>query len=106
MDDRVLGGLIFVGSVAVAVFYLWWMFLSPWQMYAIMVPVLLAVMSFLFIIAWIGWTMAMTPAPTAIEETALEQSFEEEESKKEAKKPVRKRATRRTSGRRARRTRR
>jgi hypothetical protein len=78
LDDRVLGGLIFIGSVAVAVFYLWWLFLSPWQIYAIMIPVLLAVMSFLFIVAWIGWTMAMTPAPTAIEETILEEEFTEE----------------------------
>ncbi len=104
MDDRVLGGLIFIGSVAVAAFYLWWMFLSPWQMYAIIVPVLLAVLSFLFIVAWIGWTMAMTPAPTAIEETILEQDFEEEKPKKEEK-PAKKTTRRRSSRRRSRRTR-
>ncbi|MBL7118973.1 hypothetical protein ISS96_03065 [Candidatus Bathyarchaeota archaeon] len=100
MNDRTLGGLIFLGSVAAAAFYLWWMFLSPWQMYAIIIPVLLAVLSFLFIVAWIGWTMAMTPAPTAIEETVLEQGFEEEKptkQKKPAKRRSRSRRTRRTS---------
>jgi len=80
LDDRILGGLIFIGSIAVAVFYLWWLFLSPWQLYAVMVPVLLAVLSFLFIVGWIGWTMAMTPAPAAIEETILEEGFDEEET--------------------------
>jgi len=102
LNDRVLGGLIFIGSVAIAAFYLWWLFLSPWQIYAILVPVLLAVMSFLFIVAWIGWTMAMTPAPTAIEETVLEQSFEEEKTKETeepAKETARRRVTRRRSGR-------
>jgi membrane protein implicated in regulation of membrane protease activity len=99
LNDRALGGLIFIGSVAVAAFYLWWLFLSPWQLYAVLVPVLLAVMSFLFIVAWIGWTMAMTPAPTAIEETVLEQSFEEEKPKK-VEKPIEER-TRRAPRRRA-----
>jgi len=103
LDDRVLGGLIFIGSIAVAAFYLWWLFLSPWQLYAIMVPVLLAVMSFLFIVAWIGWTMAMTPAPTAIEETVLERDFEEEKPKEEEK-PAKKTGKRGTSRRRSRKT--
>jgi len=76
LNDRALGGIICIGSIAFFIFYLWWLFLSQWSEWAIKVPVFILVAGFLFIVAWIGWTMAVTPAPTPIEEKPPETTEE------------------------------
>jgi hypothetical protein len=73
-----LGGIICIGSIAFFIFYLWWLFLSQWSEWAVKVPVFILVAGFLFIVAWIGWTMAVTPAPTPIEEKPPEKTEEQQ----------------------------
>jgi len=82
MSDKTLGALIFIASLLIAVGYVYWLFFPPpqgipdWLFYsvpggtrwAIIVPVLAAVILILFIAMWIGWTMATTPPPTILEE--------------------------------------
>jgi len=75
MRDRTLGGLLFSLSIIAMVLYFWWLFLSPkdWLLlgrplsdWALIVPVLILVYAFLFIVAWIGKTMATTPSSISI----------------------------------------
>ena len=79
MSDKTLGALIFIVGILIAVGYVYWLFFPPpqgmdWLFYfegarwAIVVPVLAAVLLILFIAMWIGWTMATTPPPTILEE--------------------------------------
>jgi predicted DNA-binding transcriptional regulator len=42
------------------------------RLYAVLVPVFIAVIAILLIGAWIGWTMATTPPPKPIEEITTE----------------------------------
>ncbi len=42
------------------------------RLYAVLVPVFIAFIAILAIGAWIGWTMATTPAPKPIEEITAE----------------------------------
>ncbi|MCW3979114.1 MAG: dolichol phosphate-mannose biosynthesis regulatory protein [Candidatus Bathyarchaeota archaeon] len=101
MDDKSLGSLIVVFSVIFMIGYFVWAFapllgpiaywvspeLSEW---AYKLPVILAVYVMLFIIVWIGYTMATTPPPIPFE-SPLEIEREEvsgidEEEKKESDK--------------------
>lgn len=66
--DQGIGAVILIVSVALIIFYLWWLFDSPWEWYAVVVPVLLLVLAVLGIAAWIGYTMASTPPPKPLEE--------------------------------------
>ena len=82
--DRILGALILVVCVLGAVGYVGVVFfpgvvthqLLPWLPWssgeirfgAIAVVVLFAFLAVLFVGAWIGWTMATTPAPKPLEE--------------------------------------
>ena len=75
--DQGIGAVILIVSVALIIFYIWWLFLSPadwyigaWQFrqLALIVPVLLLVLGVLGIAAWIGYTMATTPPPKPLEE--------------------------------------
>ncbi|MEM1548348.1 MAG: transcriptional regulator [Thermoproteota archaeon] len=70
--DQALGLLLFLGSVVGAVLYLWLVFLSPWQMLVLQVTAFLAVGFILFIMGWIGYTLATTPPPKPIEEIEKE----------------------------------
>ncbi len=70
--DQALGLLLFLGSVVGAVLYLWLVFLSPWQMLVLQVTAFLAVGFVLFILGWIGYTLATTPPPKPIEEIEKE----------------------------------
>ena len=87
--DQVVGALILIGSIAGIVIYGWLVGFSPWPVITIQVTAFLGIAVILAILAWIGWTLATTPAPTPIEETPLEAPEEEsppaEEEKKEAK---------------------
>ncbi len=88
MSDRSLGTLIFVASIAGAIVYVLWLFWPAADTdllfyapglrlrWAIVLPMLVAVLGVFFIITWIGWTMAMTPPPTVVEETRSEEKKE------------------------------
>ena len=53
----------------------------------IAIPVWLGMTAILFIVAWIGWTMATTPPPESLEELSeLEELEEKEEEKTEEEK--------------------
>jgi hypothetical protein len=67
----------------------WWPFLGwipqlgyvpvLWEPYwAIAIPMWLAIVLVLFIVAWIGWTMLTTPPPIPLEEIEEEEEAEEE----------------------------
>ncbi len=87
-DDRVLGGVILVGSLAGIVVYFWLLFMSPWALLTIQVSALLAVGLCLLIIAWIGYTLATTPPPMPIEDFDFESELgESEESVEESEEP-------------------
>jgi len=56
---------LFIAFIAIisAVFYLWWLLLSPdnLRIWAIRIPLILIVMTILGVITWIGYTMYNTP---------------------------------------------
>lgn len=81
MDDRVLGGVILVGSLLCVACYFWLAFLSPWAMLVIQVSVFAAVAVVLWIVAWIGYTLATTPPPAPLED--FSESLDEESSRTE-----------------------
>ncbi|MEM1607643.1 MAG: hypothetical protein QXM44_04120 [Candidatus Bathyarchaeia archaeon] len=70
MRDVVWGTLLMVLSIITMIVYFWALFLSPTNVkflgysiseWAVIIPVLIFVYLFLFVIAWIGWAMATTP---------------------------------------------
>jgi predicted DNA-binding transcriptional regulator len=70
MRDVIWGKLLIILSVTAMIAYFWALFLSPsdaklWKFtiseWAIIIPVVIFVYLFLFVIAWIGWAMATTP---------------------------------------------
>lgn len=76
--DQLIGALILIGSIAGIVIYGWLVGFSPWPVITVQVTAFLGIAAILAILAWIGWTLATTPAPTPIEETPLETPAEEE----------------------------
>jgi len=70
MDDRLLGGVILVGSLLGVACYFWLVFLSPWAMLVVQVSAFAAVAVALLIVAWIGYTLATTPAPVPLEDVS------------------------------------
>ena len=78
-NDRVLGGIILLGSLAGIVIYFWLLFMSPWAWLTVQVSALLAVGMVLLIMAWIGYTLATTPPPMPLEDFDFETEVEEEE---------------------------
>jgi predicted DNA-binding transcriptional regulator len=76
MDDRVVGALILIGSILGILAYFWLVFLSPWVVLTMQLTAFVAVAAVLFILAWIGYTLATTPPPQPIEE--IERELEEE----------------------------
>jgi len=77
-NDRVLGSLILVGSLAGIAAYFWLLFLSPWAWLTIQVSALAAVGAMLLIMAWIGYTLATTPPPMPLEDFDSESGLDEE----------------------------
>ena len=67
MDDRAVGAAVLVGSLVGLGVYFYLLFLSPWALLVIQVSAFLAVAAVLFIVAWIGYTMATTPPPAPLE---------------------------------------
>lgn len=66
-NDRTLGGLILISSIAGIIVYFWLLFLSPWSLLTIQVSAFVAVGAILIIIAWVGYTLATTPPPIPLE---------------------------------------
>ena len=83
MDDRAVGAAVLVGSLVGLGVYFYLLFLSPWALLVIQLSAFLAVAAMLFIVAWIGYTMATTPPPVPLEDLDLEEPFEEEEGEEE-----------------------
>lgn len=88
MKDKTLGLLIFALSIIAMVGYFCWLFLAPEDIvilgkplseWALIVPVIIIVYAFLFIVAWIGWAMASTPPPLPL----IKETSEEETEKQE-----------------------
>ena len=90
MRDKSLGILLFTVSMLAMVGYFLWLFswlilpqdililgkpLSDW---ALIVPVMIIVYTFLFIVAWIGWAMASTPPPLPATQKTPEEKEEDE----------------------------
>ncbi len=89
MKNKTLGILIFTLSVLAMIGYFCWLFLAPEDIvilgkplseWALIVPIIIIVYAFLFIVAWIGWAMASTPPPLPL---TKKPSKEEEETEKE-----------------------
>ena len=89
MKNKTLGILIFTLSVLAMIGYFCWLFLAPEDIvilgkplseWALIVPIIIIVYAFLFIVAWIGWAMASTPPPLPLTKKT---SKEEEETEKE-----------------------
>lgn len=104
--DKVYGFLILLFAVLILLYYTYWALIYPFMYYttvhlgaaiethpwwafffwipvipipywAVAIPMWLAIVLILFIVAWIGWTMLTTPPPIPLEE------IEEEEAKEE-----------------------
>jgi len=77
MDDKSLGYSIMVVTIVVMLVYFVWAFpglfgtlfawLGPYSEWAFKLPVIAAVYMILFIILWIGYTMATTPPPVPLD---------------------------------------
>jgi len=77
MDDKTLGYTIMAVSILVMVSYSIWAFapwlgasftwLAPYTEWAYRLPVLAAAYLMLFVVLWIGYTMATTPPPIPLE---------------------------------------
>jgi len=89
VENKTLGILIFAISILAMVGYFCWLFLAPEDLvilgkplseWALIVPVVIIVYAFLFIVAWIGWAMASTPPPLPLTKKT---SDEEEEAREE-----------------------
>ncbi len=86
-DDRVIGGAILIGSIAGVIIYFWLTFMSPWFLLTIQISAFVAVAMVLFIMAWIGYTLATTPPPTPLEDIDLGDVTEEEKEEEKEEKP-------------------
>jgi hypothetical protein len=77
MDDKSLGYTIMAFTIVVMLVYFVWAFpglfgtlfawLGPYSEWAFKLPVIAAVYMILFIILWIGYTMATTPPPVPLD---------------------------------------
>ncbi|MEM2088368.1 MAG: transcriptional regulator [Thermoproteota archaeon] len=66
--DQALGLLLFLVSIAGVLVYLWLVFFSAWWELILKLTAFAAVGFVLFIMGWIGYTLATTPPPKPIEE--------------------------------------
>ena len=84
LKDRAVGALILAGSLGFALLYVWLLLFSPWSYYALVLPALVAVLGISGIAAWIGYTMATTPAPTPLEDVTETEKEESQHSTEKA----------------------
>jgi hypothetical protein len=85
VNDKSLGSLIFTLSLLAMIGYFCWLFLLPEDIiilgkplseWALIVPIIIIVYAFLFIVAWIGWAMASTPPPLPLTKKTWEEETE------------------------------
>lgn len=76
--------MLLLASIIGVVLYFWLVFLSAWWQFIIQLTAFVAVGFVLFILGWIGYTLATTPPPKPIEE--IEKEIEKE-AKEEAPPP-------------------
>ncbi len=91
MNDKSIGYGIMLVTIIIMVFYFVWSFapwlggafawLAPYYDWAYKLPILGAVYLMLFIVLWIGYTMATTPPPIPLENPLDLEETEEEEKK-------------------------
>ena len=72
MNDRLMGALVLLASLAGLVVYFYLVFLAPWAWLVIQVSAFLAVAAVLVIVAWIGYTLATTPPPEPLDSSFTE----------------------------------
>ncbi|MEM3646646.1 MAG: transcriptional regulator [Thermofilum sp.] len=82
--DQGIGAVLLLGSIIGVILYFWLVFLSAWSTFIIQLTAFVAVGFVLFILGWIGYTLATTPPPKPIEEIEKEV---EKETKEEAPPP-------------------
>ena len=63
-DDRVVGGGIFIGSIAGIIVYGFLVY--NWPIRVLEATAFIGIAAVLAVLAWIGWTMASTPPPEPI----------------------------------------
>ena len=76
-NDRALGWIIFLGSIAGLVIYFWLLFMSQWGFLTLQVSNIIMVGMFHLILAWIGYTLATTPPPMPLEDFDFEAESKE-----------------------------
>jgi len=81
--DQVIGVLMAAGSVIGLLIYLYLLWFSEYTLIVLQLTATLAVGAVLFILAWIGYTLATTPPPPSIEEIEKELEKELKELEKE-----------------------
>jgi hypothetical protein len=92
LNDKSLGYSIILITALIMIGYFVWSFapflgsmftwLSPYTEWAFKLPILAAVYVMLFIVLWIGYTMATTPPPIPLDNPLdLEREGEKEEKK-------------------------
>jgi len=77
--DQLVGALLLVCGVLGIIVYGWLVFLSGWSLFVLQLTGFVAVAAVLGILAWIGYTLAITPPPKPIEE--IEKELDEETGK-------------------------
>jgi hypothetical protein len=93
--DKAYGAAIFIVAIIIIVGYTYWVMLVPFfpdvlplgntlanaYLWALAIPLWLAIVGIMGIAAWIGYTMMTTPPPIPIEELEEEMEELEEEEK-------------------------
>lgn len=93
--DKAYGAVIFIVAVIIILGYTYWVMLVPFlpdvlplgntlqanYLWALAIPLWLAIIGIMAIAAWIGYTMMTTPPPIPIEELEEEMEEAEEEIK-------------------------
>jgi hypothetical protein len=81
LRDKILGAIFLSLSVFGMVGYFWLIFLSPQDVlflgktirdWAVIIPIVVIVFIFLFLVAWIGWALASTAPPLPVAGEHLE----------------------------------
>lgn len=70
--DQGIGAVLLLASIIGVILYSWLVFLSPWWKEILQLTAFVAVGFVLFILGWIGYTLATTPPPKPIEEIEKE----------------------------------
>jgi predicted DNA-binding transcriptional regulator len=71
-NNKPLGLLVFFGSALGIVVYFYLVFLSRWAFITLSISAFFLVSFLLFILAWVGYTLAKSPLPDSIEDILTE----------------------------------